>query len=150
MREIYDPSPVVALAYRTAVERGDNFIGPEHLLIAICNSGSTPLLARGIDPAAVLGLITQALGPGLGMSTRDCDVTPNRVLTENARRAIQVASEVASCSGRVRLTADDLLEGLLEAESGTGISGAVFISLGSDPWAIQAELRDRRNGRRSE
>ncbi|GGM15581.1 Clp protease N-terminal domain-containing protein [Nakamurella endophytica] len=62
---------VLELTYRAALRLGHNYVGTEHLLLALLENenGSGPLAAAGVDPARLEAAIVDLLAPFTGGTT---------------------------------------------------------------------------------
>ncbi|WP_107655348.1 Clp protease N-terminal domain-containing protein [Nocardia suismassiliense] len=102
---------VIVLTQEEAREHGHDYIGPEHMLLAIlraCEIGSAATTARalaelGIEPAAARVQI--ALTPG----TADYSVSGNIPFTKQARKALENSLREARALNHAHIEASDLL-----------------------------------------
>src|SRR5215216_6756615 len=116
---------LLTVAEAEARRLGHNYIGQEHLLLALAqdregNAGA--LLTRlGVDPAKVAGAVGYFVSRGSGAP--DGPLTP----TPRLRAALDLAAAEARRRGRDTVGGDDLLLGLLA--EGNGIGAGVLTSL---------------------
>ena len=101
----------VSLAQRTAQEHHHHYIGPEHLLLALCVQRDAALSAAGADPAALAEAVRQRLLPP---STEVPDRLP---FTENGKKVLILAAQHAKQRGDDWIGTEHLLLGLAEQPS---------------------------------
>src|SRR5919202_152614 len=84
------PSTLMRLAFDAASRRGDQFIGPEHLLLAC--AGAAPLRSRGVSADELRPAIDRMLGGGSPLTG-----TPGRAMlpTSDASLALRRAAGIA-------------------------------------------------------
>lgn len=116
LRGVLDRATQEALALR------HQYVGTEHLLLALAELGSEPLAELGVDGAAAIGRVHEIVGPGARpVDAGDLPRTPRveRILTA-ARRA-------ADADGSVRVGTGHLLRAL--AGEPQGVAGRVLAEL---------------------
>lgn len=129
---------VLDLAKEEAIRFNHNYIGTEHLLLALVrleeNDPAREVLKRfGIDASQVLSTIQFIIGRG------DRPLTGGSGLTPRAKRVIELAVASAQEFGHHYLGTEHLLLGLVdEAE---GIGAGVLESLGVTPEKVRIEIR---------
>jgi ATP-dependent Clp protease ATP-binding subunit ClpC len=110
---------LLAAAYAAAQRRGHNWVGTEHVVLALAQQPEVwPVLARlGVDAARVAGDV-------LGVFPPDGDGAPplggRRMYTDRTRHAAILAARSAHGFGRSRIGAEDLVVGLLREGGSVG------------------------------
>lgn len=123
-------APFLRAALAESERRGEQFIGPAHLLIATADAA--PLKQRNISPDSLRDAIAKLLGPPATLPGPRLMVGP----TANAARVLQRAGDFARARGRAA-NADDLLLALLDdGDPAT----TVLTELGLSPSDIRREL----------
>ena len=140
---------VIDLAYDEARNLNNNYIGTEHLLLA---------LIREADGLA--GRVLAKLGVGLEAARLDVmalqDLDPNRwqprtvegpvervgmQMTEAARRVPARAVEAAQSLGEGQISSEHILIGLIDEPDSA--ASRILHALGIDPAAIRADVEER-------
>ena len=118
---------VLAGAMDEAVKRNHNYIGTEHLLVALVASPATVLAATlknaDIDASAVRRAVDEIVLPGTDPVTGPIGLTPR------AKRAIELAVEEAADMSAAEVECAHLLLGLVTERE--GISANVLRRLGA-------------------
>lgn len=111
-----------------AIRRNHNFIGTEHLLLALvtdpANRAVTVLAAMDVQPAAVVAAVEFVIGKYDSPSTQSGSFG----LTRRAKRALELAVDEATRLNHGQVGCEHILLGLLA--EGDGIAGNVLQSLG--------------------
>jgi ATP-dependent Clp protease ATP-binding subunit ClpC len=119
---------VVVLAQQEARDLGHNYIGTEHILLALIDEGqgvaAKALTALGISQDAARQRVADIIGRGQGASQGHIPFTPRakKVLELSLREALQL--------GHHYIGTEHILLGVLR--EGEGVGAQVLVDLGAD------------------
>src|SRR5262249_22429925 len=135
---------LLQLAGRFAHDWGHEYVGTEHLLLAVLNeeTGAAAGLCRrfGVAPDAIRSELSRVLAIGFEpLQEREI------ILTPKARQAVEFAQEEARRSGHVKVKPEHLLLGLLRQQS--GVAAQVLLHRGMDPDSVREALVPGRTSR---
>jgi ATP-dependent Clp protease ATP-binding subunit ClpA len=119
-------------AMAEARQRGDPWVGSEHLLIALADS--PPLSEIGATPERLRASVDKVLGPGVARTPYPVGVPFTAAATSAVRRAKAIGS------GDARVTASAILRGLLDGEGHSELVDLVLQGAGVDVSALQRFL----------
>jgi excisionase family DNA binding protein len=126
-----DASTLGVLAETEARRRYHNYIGQEHLLLAIADSpqcaAARALATMGIDDKRLRASVELVVGPGSPDGSGD---TAAISLTPRAKRAMELAAVAAAQAGK-SISSTHVLLGIVG--EGTGVGAAVLRALGVEP-----------------
>lgn len=109
---------LIAAAKNESVQRQHEYIGTEHLVLALSRQtgGAAALRALALDPQRVYDLIDGTIRRG------DAMLEPNleRPFTSRTKTALSFAQESARQSGRTHIAVADLLVGLMRERMNIG------------------------------
>lgn len=132
---------VINLATDEAKRYRHNWIGTEHLLLALAQAGDGPMrtifAARGLETAAIRKAFEKVLTGPLATSGKSED---GIFITPRVNRVMGIAEGFAFHDGR-RASAEDLLLAMLE--NGAGLAVGLLRECGADPERIAAALREK-------
>jgi ATP-dependent Clp protease ATP-binding subunit ClpC len=137
---------VIVLAQQEARDLGHNYIGTEHILLALVDEGhgvaARALEAMGISGDAVRQQVEEIIGRGQGASEGHIPFTPRskKVLELSLREALQL--------GHHYIGTEHILLGLLR--EGDGVGAHVLVDLGADLNRTRQEVVQILAGRLSE
>lgn len=127
-------------AMRSALDRGHDHLGTEHLLLALLNEkdcyGVRVLEKLGINPVAVAEEVEKAMDPA-GNLQIIIGYTPR------AKRALEIAAETALALKSLQVGSEHLLMGILREDKGMG--GTVlrkFNITAEQVWQIIRSIRE--------
>jgi len=127
----------VFYAQEEAGKWGENFVGPEHLLLGMVrvpeNAGAVILERLGVSLGAVREGVGERLQPGEGKLGQDMQLTPA------AKKVVDFAYEEAKALKHNYIGGEHLLLGLLRQED--GIAPEVLATLGVTLEAAREQLR---------
>jgi ATP-dependent Clp protease ATP-binding subunit ClpC len=127
------PKSVGQLADIEAAVLGHDYIGTEHLLLAVSAQGGAvaawALAAQGIEHDLLRLAVARIV------TTAACQSVERRPWTPRAKKAAEFAIEEARALGHNYVGSEHLLLGLLRVENGVGVQA--IQELGADPSAIQ-------------
>ena len=133
-----DVREILARAVEEANELRHDFMGPEHLLLALISGGHPSamrmLAAAGAEPAAVAGRLGQVLTPGTGAAKGHAALP----FTSRARTVLQLAIAEARGAGSGEARAEHLLLGIAGEEK--GIAAQVLRELGVTPATLRMAM----------
>jgi ATP-dependent Clp protease ATP-binding subunit ClpA len=115
-----------------ARQRGDPYVGSEHFLLALADS--PPLSEVGATPERLRASVDKVVGPGIGSTPYPVGVPFTAAATSAVRRAKALAS------GDARVTASDILRGLLDGEGHGELVDLVLQGAGVDVSALRRSL----------
>ncbi len=134
----------VRRAYERATDLGHGYVGSEHLLLALAQSGTTArtLLRAGVTEGKLRRKITEAVG--LGVKGR----APVQGLTARAKRIIELALAEAVRAGQAHISPEHLLLGLLRMPDCCGVR--ILRELGVEVTNMYQQMGDFRPKKPSE
>ena len=128
---------VVVLAQEEARELGHDYIGTEHLLIAVLREevgvALSALTSVGLTADEARAAVIGVVGRGEGPSPQQVPFTPR------ASRVLQLSVGEALSMGRAAVETEHLLLALIDEGEGTG--GRILREAGADARAIRAFAR---------
>jgi hypothetical protein len=137
-----DVRATFARARDEAMGLNHNYIGTEHLLLALVAGGGTEIAGVladvGVEPAQVRTTVLDLVSPG------DAAVSGEIGLTPRARRSLESAVDEARRLHDQRVGDGHMLVGL--ALVGDGIASGVLRSIGLTPVRLRATIERRRAG----
>jgi hypothetical protein len=112
-----DPAKrAVALAQRAAQQHHHHYIGPEHLLLGLCEqrtgTAGKAVEAAGVDLEALRTAVVQRLLPPSG------EVPERLPFTEKGKKVLELAARNAKRLGHDRIGTEHLLLGLIAEQTG--------------------------------
>jgi ATP-dependent Clp protease ATP-binding subunit ClpC len=137
---------VVVLAQNEARDLGHNYIGTEHILLALIDEGegvaAKVLEAQGIDQDATRQRVEEIIGRGQGASEGHIPFTPRakKVLELSLREALQL--------GHNYIGTEHILLGVLS--EGEGVGAQVLVGFGADLDGIREQVFQILDGRQPE
>jgi len=127
------------VARTEALQLKHDFIGTEHLLLALLREEQSPaarvMASTGVTAVAAVGAVERELSAGQA-APRDAQALPR---TPRANRALELAANEARAMGRDVINAEHLFLGLLL--EGTGVAARVLKRLGANAEAVRQEIR---------
>jgi ATP-dependent Clp protease ATP-binding subunit ClpC len=137
---------VVVLAQNEARDLGHNYIGTEHILLALIDEGegvaAKALEAQGIDQDAARQRVEEVIGRGRGASEGHIPFTPRakKVLELSRREALQL--------GHHYIGTEHILLGVLS--EGEGVGAQVLVGFGADLDDTREQVIQILHGRQPE
>ena len=137
---------VVVLAQNEARDLGHNYIGTEHILLALIDEGqgvaAKALEAMGIDQDAARQRVVELTGRGQGASEGHIPFTPRakKVLELSLREALQL--------GHHYIGTEHILLGVLS--EGAGVGAQVLVGFGADLDGTREQVIQILHGRQPE
>jgi Clp amino terminal domain, pathogenicity island component len=120
---------VMVQAQKEADSLKHNYVGTEHLMLAVLRRGVT-----GLDPDAARKEIVERIGEGENQWIAGLP----RPLTPRAKRTLEAALTEATASGRDQFGPEDILLAIASDPKGTG--GEVIAALGVTPEQLRERL----------
>lgn len=120
---------VMVQAQKEADSLKHNYVGTEHLLLAVLERG-----VEGLDYKAARKQVVDKIGEG----EEPWIAGLPRPFTPRAKRALETAMAEASAAGRERFGPDDILLALVDDPKGGG--GEVLADLGATPDRLREQL----------
>jgi ATP-dependent Clp protease ATP-binding subunit ClpC len=118
---------VIVLAQHESTALGHDYIGTEHLLLALlaegCSLASDALGSLGLTHAAVQDAVLQMVGRGPGGHSGHIPFTPR------SKTVLELAQAEASEMGSIQIGAEHLLLGVIR--EGGGVASGVLIGRGA-------------------
>ena len=129
---------VLLAAGEEAKQRGHDFVGTEHLLMAVTNQNDSiamqALLRSGVDIGRLMTLLEDAL------SRIDSKTGQTAIpFTPHAKRCLQLASDEAVRCGHSFISTEHLLVGVLREEEGS--AAGILVQVGIDATTIEQTIQ---------
>ena len=132
------PKGVGELANAEATVLANDYVGTEHLLLAISAQAGTvaawALAAQGIESERLRSAVARIV------QTAPCESSGVRPWTPRAKKAVGFASEEARALGHNHVGPEHLLLGLLRVAEGVGVQA--IRELGVDPSVIRRVVHE--------
>lgn len=120
---------VMVQAQKEADSLKHNYVGTEHLMLAVANRG-----VEGLDYDAARREVVDRIGEGEDQWIAGLP----RPLTPRAKRTLAAALEMAESAGREQFGPEDILLAIASDPKGTG--GEVLSALGVTPERLREQL----------
>jgi ATP-dependent Clp protease ATP-binding subunit ClpC len=129
----------LTLAKDEAVRLKQDFVGPEHLLVALVNPGNGPVVEvlreLEIQPRLVVETVEKS------MVEREMRPTSNPVLSSPTKRAIELMVEEARQLGHRNIGVEHLLCGVVQVDESAMLN--VWRALHIDPQRVRRQMQRR-------
>jgi Clp amino terminal domain, pathogenicity island component len=127
---------VVVLAHEEARSLWHNYVGTEHLLLALAAGESDPDVARLLADAGLsAGAVRRAIEQEIGRGPREPPALP-MAFAPRAKRALEVAVRGA---GEEQAGPRDLLYGVLSVKDGVAVTIAQRLGVDVERWLAQLD-----------
>jgi ATP-dependent Clp protease ATP-binding subunit ClpC len=137
---------VVVLAQKEARDLGHNYIGTEHILLALIDEdegvAAKALKAQGIGQDAARQRVEEIIGRGQGASTGHIPFTPR------AKKVLELSLREALQFGHHYIGTEHILLGVLS--EGAGVGAQVLVGFGADLERTREQVIQLLHGRMPE